>query len=78
MNRLPANPLVARALEVAERHIGMRELCRRLVVPEDVIRAWQRGLATMPQFKFLRLVDILTELDPTWKEWDESSGSKPE
>ena len=70
---MSVSPLIVRALDVAEKHLGIDELCRRLVVPQDSIRAWQRGHATMPQYKFLRLVDILTELDPSWKEWDDSS-----
>jgi hypothetical protein len=71
-----AGPLIMRALEVAERYLGTEELCRRLVVPEALVRAWQAGQATMPQYKFLRLVDLLTELDPSWTEWDEASKNK--
>lgn len=26
----------------------------------------------MPEYKFLRLVDILMELDASWVEWDEA------
>jgi hypothetical protein len=70
VNRLPASPLIARALIVAETKLGKEELCRRLVAPESSIRAWRSGYATMPEYKFLRLVDILTELDPSWNEWD--------
>lgn len=73
---MSVSPLISRALEVAEKHLGTEELCRRLVVPEDSIRAWKLGNATMPQYKFLRLVDILTELDPGWKEWDDAAGPK--
>jgi len=72
VNRLPANPLIARALTVAEKKLGTPELCRRLVAPESSIHAWRSGHTTMPQYKFLRLVDILMELDPTWADWDES------
>ena len=68
---MPASPLIARALRVVEKHLGIDELCRRLVVPESLIRSWELGTATMPEYKFLRLVDIITELDPTWIEWDE-------
>jgi len=71
VKRMPASPLVARALKVAEKHLGIDELARRLVAPETLIRSWEMGFATMPEYKFLRLVDILTELDPTWTEWDE-------
>ena len=75
MKRLPASPLIQRALAVAEKYLGIEELCRRLVVPETTIRAWRLGHATMPEYKFLRLVDILTELDPDWKEWDDAASS---
>jgi hypothetical protein len=50
MNRLPTSPLIMRGLEIAE----------------TTIRAWRLGHATMPEYKFLRLVDILTVLDPKW------------
>jgi len=70
MNRIPASPLILRSIEVAESKLGSAELARRLTVPQETLRAWRDGLATMPEYKFLRLVDILTELDPTWEEWD--------
>jgi hypothetical protein len=72
MDRLPANPLVGRALDVVEKKIGIRELCHRLVAPEAAIRAWRLGHSRMPDSKFLQLVDILTELDPSWTDWDEA------
>jgi len=74
MKRLPASPLIARSLEIAEKHLGMRELAWRLHSAEDTIRAWREGHATMPQYKFLRLVDVLTELDPSWQDWDNKQG----
>ena len=70
MNRLPASPLIARAIGVAEKHLGMDELSKRLGAPETTIRAWSLGHATMPERKFLQLVDILTELDVGWSEWN--------
>jgi hypothetical protein len=60
MNRLPASPLVARALAVAEKRLGIDELCRRLVAPQTMVQGAPRTL-----------VDILTELDPSWVDWDE-------
>jgi hypothetical protein len=66
MNRIAASPLVTRGLEIAEKRLGMDELCRQLNVSESSIRAWMLGHATMPEYKFLRLVDILTELEPQW------------
>jgi hypothetical protein len=70
MNRLPANPLIARALEIAEKRLGTVELSRRLKVPDTTIREWRFGQQTMATQKFLELVDILTELDPSWNEWN--------
>jgi hypothetical protein len=66
MERLPASPLITRALDIAEKAIGTAELSRRLGSPAGSIRAWRSGHATMPQDKFLQLVDILAELDPDW------------
>jgi hypothetical protein len=77
VKRLAASPLITRALDVAEKRLGIQELCHRLAVPETTVRAWQLGHATMPEYKFLRLVDILTELDPSWTEWDELNPRKP-
>lgn len=70
MRRLPASPLIERALQIAERRLGLEELSRRLVAPETTIRAWRLGYASMPEYKFLRLVDLLTELDPSWLDSD--------
>jgi hypothetical protein len=72
MNRLPTSPLIARGLEIAEKHLGIEELSKRLGVHESTVRAWRFGHATMPEYKFLRLVDILTDLDPNW-----TDGAKP-
>jgi hypothetical protein len=66
MNRLPISPLFARALDVAEKHLGIEELCRRLDVIDTAIQAWRLGHAEVPDQKFLQLVDILTQLDPSW------------
>lgn len=66
MNRLPASPLISRALEIAEKHLGIEELSTRLGEPTTTVRAWRFGHATMPDHKFLTLVDILNELDPHW------------
>ena len=76
MNRLPAIPLIGRALDVAEKYLGIEELCRRLVVPEATIRAWRFGHAAMPDYKFQRLVDLLLQIEPTWVDWDEAKPPK--
>ncbi|HKU45674.1 MAG TPA: hypothetical protein VJQ58_02245 [Burkholderiales bacterium] len=66
MNRMPASPLVMRALEVAENRLGMEALSRRLGAPETTIRDWRMGFATMPERKWFRLVDILMDIEPDW------------
>ena len=68
MQRLPASPLITRALEAATTHLGIAEVCKRLNATETMIRAWADGHATMPEHTFLRLVDILMDLDPKWSE----------
>ena len=70
MDRLPASPLLTRALDVVEKRLGMRELSERLGSPESSIQAWRVGHATIPENKFLKLVDILTELAVAWDEWN--------
>lgn len=72
MKRVEPSPLISRTLEVVEKKIGIQELCLRLGSPEHLIRAWLLGHASMPEYKFLRLVDLLTELDATWTDWDEA------
>ena len=71
MNRLPASPLVMRAISVVERKIGIAELAVRLKVPEDLVKAWRDGHATMPERKFLMLVDVLNHIVPSWETWDQ-------
>jgi hypothetical protein len=68
MNRLPASPLITRALTLAEERLGIDVLAEKLGANPDMIRTWRHGHATMPDRKFLRLVDILTELDVDWHE----------
>ena len=70
VNRLPASPLVTRAIDVAVKRLGMKELSERLGSPESSIEAWRMGHATMPEYKFLKLVDILTDLVIDWDEWN--------
>jgi hypothetical protein len=71
MNHLPANPLIARGLEIAERKLGIVELSVRLGSPVSSIQAWKLGHASMPQSKFLMLVDLLTQIDPHWSDGQE-------
>jgi hypothetical protein len=66
VQRLPVNPLISRGLELAEKRLGMTELCKRLGSPPSAVIAWRQGDTTMPEGKFLILVDLLTELDPDW------------
>ena len=68
MRSLNVSPIVLRALDTAEKHLGAAELCRRLNAPWNAIKLWRTGELEMPEYMFLRLVDILTELDPAWTE----------
>jgi len=65
---MAVSPLIIKGLQIAESRLGMEELSRRLGAPDTLVRAWRMGHVTMPQRKFLALVDILTELDPSWDE----------
>ena len=47
-----------------ERRLGIDELCKRLDAPEAAIRAWQSGAVEMPDKDFLRLIDIVTDIEP--------------
>ena len=58
--------MAMRALEVAEEKVGLRELAERLSAPCATVHAWRDGEATMPQHRFLVLLDLLTALDPGW------------
>jgi len=52
------------ALAVAEKRLGIDELCQRLGVPEAAVRAWQTGAVEMRDKDFLRLIDIVTDIEP--------------
>ncbi len=73
MNRITENPMVMRALQVAEQKLGLEQLSRRLSAPDATLRAWRDGQTTMPQHRFLLLVDLLTALDPSWYDGDKTS-----
>jgi hypothetical protein len=66
----PESPLIARALEVAEKRLGIVELSNRLGVSDATVRAWRFGNTPMPDPKFLALVDVLTDLAGAWDEWN--------
>jgi hypothetical protein len=68
MQLRPSARLVTRAIEVAEAHIGIEALARRLGVHPFNVRSWRDGTGFIPGEKFLALVDLLAELDPGWKE----------
>ena len=55
-----------RAIEVAEKHLGTDDLAARIGAPASTVRAWRMGHATMPERKYLKLVDLLAELEPQW------------
>jgi len=66
MNRIPVSPIIGKALEIAEKRLGVVELAKRLYTTVSLIQAWRMDHATMPEYKFLRLADLLNELEPDW------------
>jgi hypothetical protein len=48
----------------------MAEVAKRSNVPESLLMAWRDGQASIPRAEFLRLVDLLLELDVGWDDWD--------
>lgn len=77
MNRLPVNPLIMRALQLAEEELGLDELAHRLGVTPATIDDWRFGFATMPQDKFLELVDVLNRIDPRFHRKLEGTSPTP-
>ena len=66
MDRRPVSPLVARALKIAEKHLGIAEVAKRLGATESTVTSWQLGLAEMPDREFLLLADLLNEIGEPW------------
>ena len=64
MNRRPVSPLILRGLELAEKHLGIDPLCKRLGTAPETVQAWRVGSAEMSDAQFLKLVDLLLEIDP--------------
>lgn len=48
-----------RLLKEAAKLLGKDELAAQLRVPQQLLDAWMRGLATMPDRKLLQLADLL-------------------
>ncbi|MGQ0651913.1 MAG: hypothetical protein ACT4P4_06540 [Betaproteobacteria bacterium] len=46
----------------AAKRLGRDELARRLNVPEALLETWMNGHATMPERKFIALVDLLDHI----------------
>jgi hypothetical protein len=76
MDRMPVSPIVTRVIAFAEDKLGIHELARRVNAPEMLLRAWRDGHATVPRDMFLRLVDVLLELNVGWDEWDRDAHGK--
>jgi len=53
-------------LELAEKRLGMDELCRRLGATRLSIEGWRSGETEMPDREFLRLVELISVLEPGW------------
>ena len=60
---MPDRQVTTTALERALKAIGPDELSSRLKAPPELIQTWINGHATMPERQFLRLVDVLDEID---------------
>lgn len=60
---MPDRQVTTTALERALKAIGPDELSSRLKAPPELIQTWINGHATMPEQQFLRLVDVLDEID---------------
>ena len=73
MDRSRVSPLVRRVIEVAAKKLGLAEVARRSSVSEPLLVAWRDGQATIPHAEFLRLVDLLVEIDAGWDDWDQAS-----
>ena len=56
--------MILSGLEIAEKHFGIDELCRRLRTTPATLQAWRVGQEEMPDAQFLDLVDLLLEIDP--------------
>ena len=59
---MPDTEVMAKALERALKALGPDELSARLQAPPELIQTWINGHATMPERKFLRLIDVLDEI----------------
>ena len=70
MTARPPSPLVNRILDIAVRKLGSVQVASRLNATPVLVDMWLKGEAQMPEQTFLRLVDVLVELDPDWAEWD--------
>jgi hypothetical protein len=55
--------LTIQLLKRGVRILGLPELAKRLNTPPESLQLWMDGLATMPERKFLALVDILAADD---------------
>lgn len=54
-------------MKIAEEALGLDELARRLGVPPAAMADWRSGVAIVPHDKFLRLVDVVSGIDPKWE-----------
>lgn len=77
MERLPVSPIVSRTIELAAEKIGLKGVADRIAVPIGILEAWRDGKAAVPRADFLRLVDVLLELDVGWDDWDGKAAIDP-
>jgi len=71
MNCSHVSPLLLRALDIVEKHLGVEEVARRLGVSPKEIELWRSGRREVPDALFLLLVDLLIDIDPKWLDKDE-------
>lgn len=70
MTARPPSPIVSRILEIVIRKLGSVQVASRLNATPVLVDLWLKGEAQMPEQTFLRLVDVLVEIEPGWEEWD--------
>lgn len=61
--RMWTTALQLQCLDRAIEQLGRADVARRLVVPEDSLGAYAAGEATIPEEKFLLLVDLMMLLE---------------
>jgi hypothetical protein len=64
--RHPLSSIVQRAIEFAQKRLGMEEFARQIGAPPTIIAAWRIGAVAVPDATFLRVIELVTALDPNF------------